>query len=278
MPHHPFEYCIRCKRNKDAGLPFLVDNLGDDLLIILIAFALVLQTPIWGVIAIFFLHVSFWMIYEVGYFENDLISDTLEAESKTPPRFAEFRDKFSEPTAWLYAAGFGAIGIWAMSQTVDWYFTGSALIGFVLSAAIWTAILVSLRLTYWVYNRVDKMSRVFVYLPLQILKYGFPMVFVGLAPAGAALIFAQMMRRWLPYVVYRYSGSLHSGVPIRALRLVMFLTCWLFLLPSNVTEPAHFIIGAVATVLLSIRGFSQLRAALRDASNVRADTWQSKNK
>ncbi|MEL6640185.1 MAG: hypothetical protein AAFP98_02550 [Pseudomonadota bacterium] len=276
MPHFPFEYCIHCKRNKDAGLPFLVDNLGDDLLIILIAFALVLDAPLWGVIGISLLHVSLWMIYEVGYFENDLISDTLEPESKTPPRFADFRDRFSEPLSWAYAAVSGGAGIWALGQTADWYFAGTGATGFVAAALIWALVLGALRLNYWVYNRVDKMSRVFLYLPLQLLKYGFPMVLIPLVPAGAALLFAQILRRWLPYVVYRYSGILHSGVPIRALRLMIFVTGWVLLLPSNVMHPAHFIVGGVATVLLSLRGFSQLRAAIKGAKNVRSDTWTSK--
>lgn len=276
MPQHPFEYCIYCKRNKDAGLPFLVDNLADDLLIILIAFALVLQAPLWGVIGISLLHVSLWMIYEVGYYENDLISDTLEAESKTPPRFAAFRDKFSEPVSWAYAAAFGVAGLWALGQTSDWYFAGAGLFGVVIAAIIWALVLGALRLTYWAYNRVDKMSRVFMYLPLQLLKYGFPIAFIALVPAGAALLFAQILRRWLPYVVYRYSGVLHNSPPIRALRLVIFLIGWVLLLPSNFMDPAHFVVGGVATVLLSFRGFSQLRAAAKGAKNVRSDTWTSK--
>jgi len=277
MPHYPFEYCIYCKRNKNAGLPFLVDNLGDDLIIILIAFVPTLEAPISGAIGLSLLHVSLWMIYEVGYFENDLVSATLEEESKTPPKFAEFRRKFSEIAAWVYATIFGVAGIWAMVQAVEWHFSGTRASGFLIAAVIWTGVLVTLRFIYWLYNHIDKMSRIFVYLPLQMLKYAFPIGFISLAPAGAALLFAQILRRWLPYVIYRYTGVLHSGVPVRALRLVIFLTGWLLLLPSNFEDPAHYIIGLVAILVLSVRGFSQLRTAIKGAGSVRSDTWQSKN-
>lgn len=274
IPHYPLEYCIHCKRNKDAGLPFLTDNIGDDLLIVIVAFALVLQTPIWGAMAILLLHLSLWMVYEIGYFENDSISATLERESKTPPRFIEFRDKFSVTTAWVYAAVFGAAGIWAVSQVPDWYFADAPENGVWIAAIIWVGVLIALRTIYWFYNRVDKMSRILLYLPLQILKYAFPILFVGLAPAGAALIFAQILRRWLPYIVYRYSGVLHKDLPIRALRLLVFLTVWVLLVPSNITDPAHFIIGGAAAVLLSVRGMSQLRAIIRNVKSVRDDDWQ----
>ncbi|EBA12500.1 hypothetical protein [Roseobacter sp. CCS2] len=277
MPQYPFEYCIHCKRNSAARWSFLVDNLGDDLLIILVAFALVLEAPVWGVVGISLLHISFWMIYEVGYYENDLISATVETESRTPPGFAAFRDTFSEPVSWVYAAVFGAAGIWAISQSVDWHFMGMQTTGVAMAAVIWVVVLITLRLTYWAYSRIDKVSRVFLYLPLQVLKYGFPIGFVTLTPAGAALLLAQILRRWVPYIVYRYTGVLHSGLPIRALRLVIFVTGWVLLLPSNFADPAHYILGFVATVLLSLRAFTQFSTVINSAKSVRSDTWASKN-
>ncbi|PJI85018.1 hypothetical protein BC777_3014 [Yoonia maricola] len=277
MPQYPFEYCIHCKRNTAGRLSFLFDNLGDDLLIILVAFALVLETPIWGAIGISLLHISFWMIYEVGYYENDLISATIESECRTPPRFAALRDKFSEPVSWVYAAVFGAGGIWAISQAADWHFMGMQTSGILMATVIWVTVLIALRLTYWAYSRIDKVSRVFLYLPLQVLKYGFPIGFVSLTPAGAALLLAQILRRWVPYMVYRYTGVLHSGLPIRALRLVIFVTGWLLLLPSNFADPAHYIIGFTAIVLLAVRAFSQFKVVVKDAKSVQADTWASKN-
>lgn len=276
MAHVPLAYAINCKRNKEAGHPFLVDNLGDDLLIVLVAFALVFQAPVLGVCGIVLLHLSLWAIYEVGYYENDLISATLEPESKTPPKFEEFRGKFSEVAAWIYAAALGAAGILLISLGPDWYFAESGPSGIWTALAIWVLVLAVLRVTYYFYNRVDKLTRVYLYVALQIPKYGFPAAFFGLAPAGAALVFSQILRRWIPYVVYRYSGSLHSGVPIRGLRLFLFLTGWLLLLPSNWEHTEHYLIGGVAFLVLFARGRSQLWSAIVNASSAKHDQWQSR--
>ena len=274
MRYRPFDYSRKCKRNLDAGLPFFYDNLGDDLLIVLIAFALVSDAPLWTAVGVTILHFSLWIIYEIGYFENDSVSVSLEADGKTPENFEKFRQVFSQKAAWIWAIVIGLAGLAVVTRTPGSYFEGAGLVGFTIMAALWIALLGVLRGAYYAFNHVDKMSRIYLYLPLQLLKYAFPMLFFTLSPAGAALIFAQVLRRWVPYMVYRHAHKMPEYLPSRLLRAIVFASLWLLLLPSNLTQD-HLLLGAVAGFVLLMRSVSQIRKQLLKSGSVRRDDWKS---
>ena len=265
----PLSYAAKCKRNTARGLPFFVDNLTDDFLILAVAFVPLTQAPLATFLGLLLLHLSLWAIYEVGYFENDLVAATIEPDGKVPPRFSEFRNRFSEPVSWGAAIILGAAGI-AVLVAGGMIPREPDAAGVALAGAVWLAFLIALRLTYRVYNRIDKASRVFLYLPLQMFKYGFGALFLPLAPAGAALIFSQILRRWVPYIVYRNAGSLPTGLEPRILRLLTFCSIWLLLLPA--AEPAgHLIIGAFGFALLLARSNSRILTRWRRATSAAED-------
>lgn len=274
MKYWPFHYATQCKRNKRAGLPFFYDNLGDDLLIVLIAFALASDAPLFVALAIVILHFSFWIIYEVGYFENDSVSVKLERDGKTPAKFEYFEQRFSEPLAWVWALVLGLLGVSVVTYSPTSYFASSNLWGLLANIALWFSVLAALRALYFLYNHVDKMTRIYLYLPLQVLKYAFPVIFFPLSPAGAALVFAQITRRWIPYVIYRYAGEIPNHVPARFIRLIVFILLWLLLLPANF-DSEHLLVGVIGAVLLLIRGRSQFKDTLRMSKSVRLDDWRS---
>lgn len=274
MKYLPFHYATQCKRNKKAGLPFFYDNLGDDLLIVLIAFALASGAPVFVALAIVILHFSFWIIYEVGYFENDSVSNSLERDGKTPAEFEYFKQRFSEPLAWAWALVLGLIGVGVVTYSPMSYFASPGLWGLLANFALWFSVLAALRALYYLYNHVDKMTRVYLYLPLQLLKYAFPIIFFTLPPAGAALIFAQITRRWIPYVIYRYAGKIPDHLPARLIRLIVFILLWMLLLPANFNNE-HLLIGVVGAAILLIRSRSQFRGILRMSKSVRLDDWRS---
>jgi len=274
MRYWPFHYAMKCKRNSNAGLPFLYDNLGDDLLIVVIAFAVSSDAPLLLALAVGLLHISFWIIYEVGYFENDVVSERHESDGKTPPNFSRFKLVFSEKAAWCWASFFGVAGVSTAMIVADSYFLQSGAVGLFVALVLWGCLLAMTRAVFSAYNHVDKMSRIYLYLPMQFLKYAFPAIFFPLSPGGAALIFAQMVRRWLPYTIYRYSRKLPGQLPARLLRLIVFVSLWLLLLPSNF-EKEHILFGAVAITFLTLRSMTQFRQLLRNSRNVRQDNWQS---
>lgn len=277
MRYRPFDYSRKCKRNLNAGLPFFYDNLGDDLLIVLIAFALASDTPPWVALGVTVLHFSLWIIYEIGYFENDSVSVSLEVDGKTPENFEKFRSVFSQKSAWAWAIAIGIVGVIIVVMAPESYFAGTGIAGFLIALGLWIGLLGALRGVYYVFNHIDKMSRIYVYLPLQLLKYAFPVLFFTLSPAGAALIFAQVIRRWVPYMVYRHTHKMPEYLPARLLRLIVFASLWILLLFSNLTEE-HLLIGAVAGTVLSIRSASQIKAQFRKSRGIRSDEWQSEAK
>lgn len=268
----PFTYAANCKRNTTRGLPFFVDNLADDFLIVAIAFVPLTNAPLSALLGLLLLHFSLWAIYEVGYFENDLVAATIEPDGKVPERFNAYRDRFYEPVSWAVAIVLGAAAIWVLVRggllpraTVE-----SGLAAGLFPFLLWVLVLIGLRLTYRVYNRIDKASRVFLYLPLQLFKYGFGVVLLPLAPAGAALIFAQVIRRWVPYIVYRNTGSLPNGLEPRILRLLVFCSLWILLLPTAETS-GHLMIGGIGLALLLLRSNSRIIAQWRRATSAADD-------
>lgn len=276
----PLEYASRGKRDPRAGLPFFQDNIGDDLLIVLLAFIPFSPAPVQVALAIVFLHFSFWSVYEIGYYENDLVASKFEIDAQIPAGFRDFEDGYSARTAWAWAIAMGVAGaafVWR-SGAFPPILSGGAAAGAGLFAAIlalWIGLLVLMRLVFRLYNHIDKMTRIYVYLPLQLFKYAFPALFFVLPPAGAALVFAQMMRRWVPYVVYRHARKEPKAFPARLVRLLVFATVWLLLLPSQ-PDRTFLLHGAVVFVWLGLRGLSQLKTVLDQAGHVTADSWKKK--
>ncbi|RBW54939.1 hypothetical protein [Ruegeria sp. A3M17] len=267
----PLDYAFRFKRNKSTGLPFFLDNLGDDLLLVLLAFVPFSSDPIAFALAIFFFHVSFWTVYEIGYFENDAMSASFEHEARVTPGFHEAAAYYSERQAWIWAVALAIPG----AMLVAWVkATESIALVALLYLLAWCALLGCLRGVYYAYNRIDKLSRVWLYLPLQILKYAFPLMFIHLPAAGASLVFAQCLRRWIPYIVYRYGGRGLVALPSKVLRVLSFLSIWLLLLPSNLSD-SYVIHGVIILVWLCFRGLSQIRKVVRNAQHVQHDKWSS---
>lgn len=267
----PLDYAFRFKRNKSTGLPFFVDNLGDDLLLILLAFVPFSSDPIAISLAIFCFHISFWTIYEVGYFENDAISARFEHEARVTPGFHAAAAYYSERQAWIWAMGLAIPGAILAAWVIAAGPIGLVALVYLLC---WTVLLISMRGLYYAYNRVDKVSRVWLYLPLQILKYGFPLLFFPLPAAGAALVFAQSLRRWVPYIVYRFGRRGLDAMPSRVLRVLAFASMWLLYMPSNF-DRAYVIQGGVILIWLCLRGQSQIRKVVRMSQHVKHDKWST---
>lgn len=175
---------------------------------------LVITVP--HIIGSLLLFVSFWSVYEAGYFDNDKCAARYESDPKLKPEFARFTNYSLELYCWAWAIGSGAAAVWLL-QPEHWQMAGLA----------WLCLLTGCRGTYHFYNRVDKDTRVFVYPVLQAFRFGAPIVIIDLHPMAAALIMSQIVPRWFEYAVYRYQRK-HFGlstwpkIPARTLRLVTF--------------------------------------------------------
>lgn len=75
-------------------------------------------------------------------------------------------------------------------------------------------------------------------------------------------------------MIYRYVHEMPEYLPARLLRVIVFASLWLLLLPSNFTKE-HLLLGAVAGFVLLLRSAAQIRGQLRKSKSVRKDNWKS---
>jgi hypothetical protein len=229
----PFRYTLK---GKHAGRNHLVRVfLGMDWLALVFASAPAVAAPLTATLAYLFLLLSFFVIFEIGYHEND----ALGAEREKAPRLTEARKRelgtVVEAEAWCAAIFFAVPGLilLAMHEVSVWAIGGVWWIDAAWLLALWLALLVMMRGLFAIFNRVDETSRTFLYLPLQatkgigiVLMLGLPATLVGLA-----LLVAQAIARWMAYVIYRHSGVWRQ-MPDRLYRLILLTILFLAMLPT----------------------------------------------
>jgi hypothetical protein len=139
-----------------------------------------------------------------------------------------------EPEAWCAAIVLALPGIvlLAMRDPSGWTVGEGWLVRSAGLMVLWGLVLVATRGLFALFNRIDERSRVFLYLPLQAMK-GVGVVCILALPvtiAGVALLIAQPIARWLPYVAYRTSGVWRQA-PDRLYRLILLVVVFAAMLP-----------------------------------------------
>lgn len=163
-----------------------------------------------------FLTISLMGVYEIGYYENDMVAARREAAPTLKPAAARYRDFPIEPDAWLWSLATGALGL----AGAHWAgMLGS--IGLAGGALGWVAMLLVLRAVFYVYNRRPPGSRILLYPVLNAIKFG-PIFFL-MEPTkfGVVLAFSQVAMMWVIYITYRYGGS-HNEIRKDNLRFMLF--------------------------------------------------------
>lgn len=194
--------------------------------------------PVAHVAGLLFLLLSFWTIHECGYVDNDRIAARHETD---PQRNAAFRDApvptpRGEPWAWALVSG--AIAILLLRGP------GAAVTDF----AIWAGVLLVTHGWFLMYNRLDKLTRVWLYPGLQLASTAALVALVPVAPVGAAALGAHVLARWLPHYVYRTSSGAWPRAPQVALARLLFF-CVLALLLGFTAGPAA-VLNLTAAALL----------------------------
>lgn len=253
----PFRYTTK---GKHAGRNYLVRVfLGIDWMVLVLASVPTAAAPFSTMLAYLFLILSFFVIFEIGYHENDLLG----AEREKSPKLTEARLRelgtMVEFEAWCAAILLAVPGIvlLAMYEPSGWFGAESWPIRCAELVALWGLVLVATRGLFALFNRIDKSSRVLVYLPLQAMKgigivsiLGLPVSIVGME-----LLIAQPIARWIPYITYRTSGG-WLETPDRLYRLILFTVLFAATLPfvQWATTPVWPIILIFAWCLLHARG------------------------
>lgn len=211
--YFPFAYLEKVKRRGENYTLKII--LLDDLPLLLLAFSWQANRSVLHGISLIFLLISFWCVYEIGYYENDLVAEKYEQKPKLASTYHAHKQMMETSYPWLWSLLLGFIGIVLLNKAQGIYlpFTGlsaekikfiNPTILFFLS---WTVFLVGVRYCFKVYNYLNKQARTWLYLLLQSLRYyGFLWV-TGTNLIGISVLFSHIVSRSLLYIVYRYSGG-----------------------------------------------------------------------
>ncbi len=199
---------------------------GKDWMALVLASALLAPDPLLTAIGLGFLIVSYAIVYEVGYHENDDLGRRREKKPILSSERLALAGTVHEGQAWL----FGTLVALPGALLLAWSGASSRLpageLGetTVVLLAIWLALLALIRATFWLFNRIDEKSRLLLHLPLQMMKGLWLVWALGLPlnEAGAALLLATSLCAWVPYVVYRM-GGVRWQTPDNVIRLLILL-------------------------------------------------------
>jgi hypothetical protein len=154
--------------------------------------------PAIHLVGLLLLLLSFWAIYERGYVDNDLVASRYEPDPQLNATFGSVRVATPTVKPWIWALLAGAAAIAILHPD------GMA---FVVHFALWVAVLILTYACFVLFNRFDKMTRIWLYPLLQFARGAAFTVVVPIEPAGVAGLGALVLSRWAPYQVYRLTAS-----------------------------------------------------------------------
>ena len=197
--YFPLRYTARAKYTAS----YVVDQvLFVECLLAIIATVTSFGDLLTKLVCIPFLTLSLMCIYEIGYFENDMVGAARESAPTLTKQVKRFQAYPMQPAAWIWALATAAIGgclAWA---------TGAMPVAFLPWASlIWLGSLILLRIIFFAYNRARPTTRIAIYPVLQMFKYLPLFLLFPATPAGAFLAFCQAATMSLIYLIYRQTGQ-----------------------------------------------------------------------
>ena len=189
-----------------------------------------------------FFTLSLICIYEIGYYENDMVAAAREDVPTLTKQAERFRSFPMQPAAWIWAVAAAAAGAWLACAT------GQMHVAFLPWAAfIWIGSLILLRVVFFAYNRVRPDGRVVLYPVLQMFKYLPLFLLFPATPAGAVLAFCQAATMSLIYLIYRKTGQ-RSLFDKEQFRTGLFALALCFMATANtlISLGGRFALGVLA--------------------------------
>jgi hypothetical protein len=209
----PGKYLLKIKRPDDR-LYIVRTILWEDFALWLLCSIWLAALPMMHLIGLLLLLVSFWAVYERGYVDNDLVAQRYEADPTLSPAFGTSEVATPILAPWLWAAACGILGVIALRWPFapGWH-----------EIAVWAAVLAATWGWFWIYNRLDKSTRVWLYLGLQLARSAAFMALVPVVAMAPAAVSANVVSKWLPYILYRTGGQASwPGLPTHLVRLLCF--------------------------------------------------------
>lgn len=216
-------------------------------------------SPVTHVLGLVFLLASFWIIYELGYVDNDRIAQRFEAHPKLSAAFAKSTVATPRWEPWIWSCASALIAIWLLRWPLA---PGLA------DGVGWLLVLLATHGWFHLYNRFDKATRVWLFVGLQFARAAAFVSLVPVVPAGALALAAHVLAKWVPYCFYRVAGADWVEVPIHLIRLLFFLVLALLLACA---EGATVLFSASMLALLGwnlYRARSELAAVVSRANRL----------
>lgn len=184
---------------------------------LVIALSFLSPHPVINALSLLLLTFSYWCVYEVGYQENDLIGEKYESKPILSETYIAYKSRINLtniPAPWYAAMGIAIPGLLLLEVSQRSAPISSTLANLgelwspvLFGGLIWMALLVAVRLTFWVYNQFNEEARIWIYPILQIQKlFGFTLL-AGTNVVGALLLLSLLLCRWLHYSIYRCGGD-----------------------------------------------------------------------
>lgn len=280
--YFPMMYLHKVKRVGEKYISKAI--LLDDLPIFLLALSWLSSEPILHAVGVLFLLFSFWCIYEFGYYENDLVAEKYEKKPTLSDTYNKAQVTMNWWQPWIWALFLGIIGLFALvaSETTEvfdrtyWISHQTEITNnFLVLLAAWTGFLLVSRLCFWIYNYVNKATRIWLYFVLQFTRYCGFLVVTKTNLAGMSLLLAQIFARSISYLVYRYAGGSKKDWPElqeKFLRWLMFifLIVGLSLAQTNIS----FVLNWQTIVIFAwciVRGGNHIQQAVRNFGLIQQD-------
>lgn len=191
----PMRYAVQGKYTRRKY--FWNQILKEDFLLLLLAFS---YTPL-SVLALALLFLSFYSVYELGYWDNDHFASKREKKPSLSRESASFSGYPIRLRAWCWAAASGTLALGLVHY--------SGLDGEIWwrDALQWTAVLLGTFVVFRAFNSASTYRRVYVFPFLHALKNFAYAAILPVTALGALLLTAQVFCQTATYLIYRHGGQ-----------------------------------------------------------------------
>ena len=242
---------------------------------LVIAFSFLSDHFLLNAAGLLLLTLSYWCIYEIGYWENDVVGEKYESKPILSENYRRYKNRLKLDTIapWLWAIGLATPAMTLLEASnldgSSWKAMVTAMPDWatlLFDSAIWISFLIAVRVTFWIYNRFDEESRIWIYPFLQTQKlFGFAML-VSTNAVGAVLLLSLAVSRWLHYTIYRCGGD-RNRFPLNLCCLVLYVIGFSAATLSSL-EPAVLLtwqagVGFLYCLMRGIKGFRSVRNPIR---------------
>ena len=194
--HIPGQYLAKIKRPGQQYIYRAI--LREDFVFWVLCSLSLASDPVAHIAGLAFLLLSFWSIYEWGYADNDKIAASYEKKPHLSKEYHLKQAKFSTPLAWLWSVASGVLGLLILSWPA---------MPAIADLTAWAGVLSATYCCFFLYNRLDKLTRIWFYAVLRFLRIAAFVAIVPVSAVGTAALCAYTISRWIPYLHYRASNN-----------------------------------------------------------------------